>query len=325
MTPPEAAEAMAEAMAVGPVVPDERARALYLRLLGAGGLFRLSDLTVGDREVAERLRVAGLVLKQQDALFWTVVNPRAAVARLSAGLRVAGHELLARADEPVPVFEELAAAYDRVPRAGRGMIVHLDDLAQIQQRMDQLGLEAEREILAAQPEVRRTPEVAEEAKETARELTARGVRMRVLYQPEARHDPVITDYATEVSRIGFRLRILREDFRRMVVFDGEVAVVPGSEGAGTATFIEDPFLVGVLVAGFERDWARAERVRWEEPVAAESDGPLVALLARGLTQRAIATRLGLSERTVAAQISRLRERHDARTLFQLGWQMWDGG
>ena len=41
----------------------------------------------------------------------------------------------------------------------------------------------------------------------------------------------------------------------------------------------------------------------------------------GLTQRAVATRLGLSERTVAGHISRLREKYGAQTLFQLGWLM----
>ncbi|MEV7597601.1 LuxR C-terminal-related transcriptional regulator [Kitasatospora sp. NPDC089797] len=45
------------------------------------------------------------------------------------------------------------------------------------------------------------------------------------------------------------------------------------------------------------------------------------MLARGLTQRSIAARLNVSERTVAGHIARLRELHDAETLFQLGWQM----
>ncbi|MFH9349230.1 helix-turn-helix domain-containing protein [Kitasatospora sp. NPDC017646] len=45
------------------------------------------------------------------------------------------------------------------------------------------------------------------------------------------------------------------------------------------------------------------------------------LLARGLTQRAVATRLGISERTVAGHISRLRDRYGARTLFHLGWHL----
>jgi hypothetical protein len=71
-----------------------------------------------------------------------------------------------------------------------------------------------------------------------------------------------------------------------------------------------------VVDQFERDWARAERVRWDEPGPPD---PLIPLLAQGLTQRAIANRLGSSERTVAAQIARLREEYDADTLFQLGW------
>ncbi|MFF3074084.1 hypothetical protein [Kitasatospora sp. NPDC057936] len=45
------------------------------------------------------------------------------------------------------------------------------------------------------------------------------------------------------------------------------------------------------------------------------------LLAQGLTQRAIAGRMGSSERTVAGHIARLRELYDAETLFQLGRQM----
>ncbi|MFD5462997.1 LuxR C-terminal-related transcriptional regulator [Kitasatospora sp. NPDC127059] len=44
------------------------------------------------------------------------------------------------------------------------------------------------------------------------------------------------------------------------------------------------------------------------------------LLAKGLTQRAIASRTGLSERTVAGHIARLRDVYDAETLFQLGRQ-----
>ncbi|MDH6120098.1 helix-turn-helix domain-containing protein [Kitasatospora sp. GAS204B] len=307
-----------------PVVLDARGRALYLRLLAAGGLFRLTELASDELAALEQLRAAGLVLRQQDALFWTVVDPRTAAARLSAELRAAGSELLARADESSAALADLARAYDRTPQAGgaaRGLLRHLDDLPQIQQRLDQLGRECEHEVLAAQPGVRRTPQLAEQAERAARELSARGVRMRVLYQPEAERDPVIRDYAAHVSRLGTRLRVLDEPFQRVVVFDREVAVVCAGAGHWTATFIEDPLLVGVVVDQFERDWARAAQVRWDDSPA---DGPLVRLLAEGLTQRAIATRLGLSERTVAAQISRLRERHDARTQFQLGWQMGGG-
>ncbi|MFE6498657.1 hypothetical protein [Kitasatospora sp. NPDC057738] len=42
------------------------------------------------------------------------------------------------------------------------------------------------------------------------------------------------------------------------------------------------------------------------------------LLARGLTQRASAGRMGLSERAVAGHVARLRELCDAEALFRSG-------
>jgi hypothetical protein len=156
-----------------------------------------------------------------------------------------------------------------------------------------------------------------QARATARDLHRRGLATRVLYQPGARHDARTTAYAAYVSGLSHRIRVLDEPFLRVMVFDRETAVVAGAHDSLAAAFIEDPVVVGLVVDQFERDWARAERVRWD----GSPPDPMVPLLARGLTQRAIAKRLGLSERTVAAQIARLREEYDAETLFQLGWQM----
>ena len=98
----------------------------------------------------------------------------------------------------------------------------------------------------------------------------------------------------------------------------------GADGSAAAS-IEDSAVVGFLVACFERDRERAQRVQWGGPTPER--GPysvhaaIAHLLSQGLTRRSIAGRLGLGERTVAGHISRLREEHDAETLFQLGWQM----
>ncbi|GHF28964.1 hypothetical protein GCM10018790_03020 [Kitasatospora xanthocidica] len=89
--------------------------------------------------------------------------------------------------------------------------------------------------------------------------------------------------------------------------------------------VDDPATVAFVVDTFEQLWQQAEGVNWTA-LADSSASPtaheqVARLLPRGLTQRAIATRLGLSERTVAGHIARLREQYDAETLFQLGWQM----
>jgi sugar-specific transcriptional regulator TrmB len=302
-----------------PALPDEPARALYLALLAKGGLFHPQDLPVGDAAALRRLRETGLVVQQQGQALWTVVDPRLAGGRLGAQLRSAGLELLARADEQPELLGELTDAYDRAPRlaAGRSVIQHVDDQAQIQQRVEQLVLASSWEILAAHPGGAREFPDLPQAKESARELHRRGVSTRVLYQPGARRDARTIEYAAYVTALSTRVRVLDEPFLRLMVFDRETAVISSAHDNFLAAFVEDPVVVGLVVDQFERDWARAERVRWD----GSPPDPLVALLARGLTQRAIATRLGLSERTVAERISRLREEYDVQTLFQLGWQI----
>ncbi|MFD0564287.1 LuxR C-terminal-related transcriptional regulator [Kitasatospora saccharophila] len=154
---------------------------------------------------------------------------------------------------------------------------------------------------------------------------ANGIELRSIYQPGAVADPATVAYAAELTDAGERFRVLDEPFRRMVIFDRRAAVVSASPDDRQAVLVEDPAVLTTLVALFERDWARAEQVDWLalDGRSRESGVPpeLTGLLAAGLTQRAIASRLGLSERTVAGHIARLREFYDAETLFQLGWQL----
>ncbi|WP_345698093.1 hypothetical protein [Kitasatospora terrestris] len=92
-----------------------------------------------------------------------------------------------------------------------------------------------------------------------------------------------------------RFRVLDEPFRRTTVFDRRIAVVPAAADDSSAAFVREPAAVDTLVSAFLRDWERAERVRWED--LGQRDGLTVhqqigQLLAEGLTQRAVAGRLG---------------------------------
>ncbi|MFE0458104.1 LuxR family transcriptional regulator [Kitasatospora sp. NPDC058965] len=300
--------------------PDEAARELYLRLLAAGGVFRAPELPAADQPALRQLAEAGLVLEIWDGR-WLVIDPRDAWTRLRRGLRSRAAELMSRADAVAGTLADLALAYDRTPPASpdRAGISRLDEPAAIEQRIRRLVVGSRTEVLSMQPGGARPPGSLRVALVDAADLRGRGVAIRTLYQPGARTDPATADYAARATALGGRIRVLDEDFRRMLVFDRSVAVLAGDPADRSAAVIEDPAVVGMVVAMFERDWERAERVRWESPVAA-GDAPLIAMLAQGLTQRAIGSRLGLSERTVAARIAELRERYEARTLFQLGWQ-----
>ncbi|MFG2821838.1 LuxR C-terminal-related transcriptional regulator [Kitasatospora sp. NPDC048365] len=308
-------------------LPNERERKLYQAILEQGGRVGFREAVEQDAAGVLRLMELGLVIHHTADESLTAVNPRSVSERISAELRSAGTRMLVQAEEMPSLLAELTEAYDATPRKvdRSSEIQHIDDFREIRHRIVQLEAECREEVLAAQPGGARPADHLEYALPRTREYLAQGGQLRTLYQPAARFDEATVRYAAQVTGWGERIRILSEPFTRVLVFDRRVAVIPASPDNSSAAFIEDPAVVGFLVGVFERDWERAERVQWGSVSDTAESLPVHEqvgrLLAKGLTQRAIANRLGLSERTVAGHISRLRELYDAETLFQLGWQM----
>ncbi|MGK4582007.1 LuxR C-terminal-related transcriptional regulator [Kitasatospora sp. HPMI-4] len=310
-------------------LPTEAERALYFAVLEQGGRVPFRGIAEAEAPTVLRLLELGLLVHHTEDASLTAVNPRAVGERISAELRAAGTRMLVQAEEMPALLGELTEAYDCAPRkvARFSEVQHVDNMEEIRHRILQIEADSSKEALAAQPGARPAGHLAQ-SMERLRLFLGRGGSCRTIYQPEVRDDPSTVRYAAAVSEWGGQIRILAEPFTRMLVFDRRVAVIPAAADNSSAAFIEDPAVVAFLVAVFERDWERAERVQWR---SAKPDGGAVPaheqvgrLLAQGLTQRAIASRLGLSERTVAGHISRLRELYDAQTLFQLGWQMRGG-
>ncbi|BAJ29620.1 MULTISPECIES: LuxR C-terminal-related transcriptional regulator [Kitasatospora] len=304
--------------------PTAAEKALYLAVLRAGGRVSVREAAEQDAAATARLLALGLLVHHDESEQLTAVNPRTAGGRLSRELREAGTRLFEAAEHVPAGLDALADAYDSAPRPGDGrrQITHLLDVDRIRHRLLQIEADFREEVLAAQPGCR--PGIYLEKSARTEKALAGGARMDILYQPVVKSDPAVVDYAVRATGWGMRLRSLDEDFTRMLIFDRRVAILSASADNRTAAFVEDPAVVDHLVRLFQRDWERAERVPWHDlagagvPPTAEQIG---RLLATGLTQKAIATRLALSERTVAEHIARLRERYDAATLFQLGWLM----
>ncbi|MFC9325232.1 LuxR C-terminal-related transcriptional regulator [Kitasatospora sp. NPDC057015] len=310
-------------------VPDEAARQLYLAILAEGGAIPVTTVDPSDEAALRQLIDTGLLMPNAVDASYTAVSPRAVSDRIGAELRSEATRLLVRAEGLPTELESLTKAYESVPRlpGQHGDATLVEGREAIRQRIAELLSDCKEGLLTAQPGSRPPMTMALSLRQDV-PLLASGRTLRTLYQPMAVLDGTAADYALEVTRLGARLRVLDEPFQRMIIIDRSIAVVPAADDHSRAAFISDPAAVAFLVAVFERDWARADSVEWD---AALSKGParLAAdrvgrLLATGLTQRAVATRLGLSERTVAAHIARLRERHGAQTLFQLGWLMRGG-
>ncbi|MFC8448402.1 LuxR C-terminal-related transcriptional regulator [Kitasatospora sp. NPDC057223] len=304
------------------------ARELYLAILGEGGQIRARDMAPDDAPSLERLLQLGLVVARVEDAAYATVNPRTVGSRIGADLRATGVRLLGEADEVPALLGDLTHAYDSAPRKPdrTGVVEHVQDVAKIRHRIAQLDADCTEEILAAQPGGAGPSESMPDALERIRLLVERGGVIRGIYRPGVRTDAVTSAYAAAATELGCRYRVLAEPFTRMLVYDRRVAVIPADADSSSAAFVEDPTVVDFLVESFERDWQEAQRVQWADGARNSTDRRPVqdqvgAMLASGLTQRAIASRLGLSERTVAGHIARLRELHDVETLFQLGWQM----
>ncbi|MFD8596205.1 helix-turn-helix domain-containing protein [Kitasatospora sp. NPDC059646] len=314
--------------APGAAPVDDPAQRLYLDVLEAGG--RIAADLVADRQtaLAELLRTGLLVSDGLDGAY-LAVDPRFVAETLGAEMNAQAARLLNRAERLPARLEPLITAYESVPRPIEPVScdVQMVGLEHIRQRIAQLGADCREEALTAHPGAL-APAALETSLHQELPVLRRGCRIRTLYRPCVLAEPAAVRYAAALTEAGGEVRLLDEPFQRALVFDRTTAVVPAAEDPGRAALILDPATVAMIVAGFERDWARAERVRWDllidtAPTRAAAD-QIGRLLAQGLTQRAVAARLGLSERTVAAHISRLRDQHGAETLFQLGWLMRGG-
>ncbi|WP_354641490.1 LuxR C-terminal-related transcriptional regulator [Kitasatospora camelliae] len=310
-------------------LPDEAAGRLYLRIIDEGGRIPIEAVAVHEKDALDQLLAVGLLLTNPLDGAYIAVSPRTVGDRVGADMRARAAGLLHRAERLPDAFAALAHAYEALPRGDdeRHHAVYVEGQDRIRHRIAELMSECKEELLAAQPGSR-GPETRQLARRQDTAMLDRGGRMRTLYQPVVLTEPGTVGYAAELSALGAHVRVLDEPFQRMIVIDRKTAVIPASDDNNRAVFISDPAAVAFLVAGFDRDWARADVVLWDQldaPAVSRSVSDRIGrLLAAGLTQRGVATRLGLSERTVAGHISRLRERYGAQTLFQLGWLMRGG-
>ncbi|MFD9686740.1 LuxR family transcriptional regulator [Kitasatospora sp. NPDC059088] len=321
--------------------PGPAERALYLDVVRAGGRLRPEDLAPADRATVAALVARGLLTPT--ATGYTAANPRALGDRLGTELRLRATRLLVHAERLPGTLQPLSQAYEALHRPsgsgeeGAGDAARPDGgggvgvggagvggagvgAAAVRQCISELIAECQEEFLAARPG-HHSAEALQTSLAQDLALLRRGCSMRTLHQPGALDDPATLRQVALRSGEGAEARVLAEPYERVLVFDRSVAVIPAVEDRNRATVVTDRTTVAYLVAQFERDWTRATPADRNLGAPHPTTVRIGRLLARGLTQRAVATRLGLSERTVAGHIARLRERYGAQTLFHLGWYL----
>ncbi|PWI15283.1 TrmB family transcriptional regulator [Streptomyces sp. Act143] len=173
------------------------------------------------------------------------------------------------------------------------------------------------------------------------EALARGVRYRVLYEKAFFDDEGAIDNVAAGVRAGEVARSVPWLPLRLAIADRSVGIFPlvpggphGSPGEPTTALVRDSSLLDALVALFESYWENAVPLHLSaegddlspddsmphHPALSPADSKLLSLLVAGVADKAIASQLGLSRRTVQRRIQSLMTRAGAGTRMQLAWQ-----
>jgi sugar-specific transcriptional regulator TrmB len=165
-------------------------------------------------------------------------------------------------------------------------------------------------------------------------MLARGVSLRAVYAPEAFEVPGALELTASAMAAGEQARVHTNVPFKLVVVDLRTALLPLTddqvESVESALVVHNPTLVAALGEMLELLWRVATPLVVASraaapgaPTDALDDEALVALLAAGLKDEAIARQLGVSLRTVQRRISTVMQGLGARTRFQAGIALRD--
>ena len=254
------------------------------------------------------------------------VDPAAIQSQVVVPLGIQGAELLTESARWAEAFSDLGQVFRTSPQAAVSPITEIHGLDNINNFIGAAINDSRQELLTAQPHGRRPAKYLAVAEDRDVKAIERGVRMRTLYQHSARHSPPTREYVADIVERGAEVRTLDEFFRRLIVVDRQVAVVPASDNHHVAIAIHDKSLIAYLVDIFERSWERAQPFnisgnQVERNIAADVRAMTIRLLVEGHSDPASAKRLGVSTRTYAGYIAALKDEYGVQTRFQLGYAM----
>jgi sugar-specific transcriptional regulator TrmB len=268
----------------------------------------------------------GLLRHDEGSNRYFPMDPAAVQAQIVVPLGQQGADLLTESARWADTFSDLGQVFRTSPRATVSSITEIHGLENINNFIAAAVNDTRQEVLTAQPHGRRPASTLAVAEDRDVKLLARGAKMRTLYQHSARHSPATREYVADITTHGAEVRTLDEFFRRLIVCDRQVAVVPASDNHHVAIAIHDKSLIAYLVDIFERAWERAQPfnvngAQAERHIADDVRAMTIRLLVEGHSDPASAKRLGVSTRTYAGYIAALKDEYGVQTRFQLGYAM----
>lgn len=305
---------------------QQRAGEIYREAVEQGAIPNDEGLYAADspdRNALELLVDLGLLSEDSDG--WRPVDPALVQARVVAPLSNQAAELMAASAQWAATFTELSQIY-RQHALDDDAITRIGGWDNINRFLESVVGDAQKELLTAQPAGPRPSDQLAVAIERDLRALERGVSLRTLYQHSARRSSSTQDYVTEVTRLGAQVRTLDEFFKRLIVVDRRLAVIPGPEDSAIAIAIHEPGLVSYLVDVFERYWERGtdfadRQEETERSIADDVREMTKRMLIEGHSDSASAKRMGVGIRTYANYVAALKTEYGVETRFQLGYAM----
>ncbi|EON25740.1 helix-turn-helix, type 11 domain-containing [Nocardioides sp. CF8] len=151
---------------------------------------------------------------------------------------------------------------------------------------------------------------------------ARGVRLRNLYLTSATRSAATRRHVRHLSDLGAEYRTTPSLPLRMLLLDGEVALLPikADQTSLGALVVRTPAVLTGLRALFDTYWQGALPFGRVQQTADLTDQErlVVTMLADGAQDQEVATALGVSLRTVRRMVAALSDRLDSQSRFQTG-------
>lgn len=256
------------------------------------------------------------------------------------------------AAEPNVVLEALVAERQEELRHSRSAIAELQNLMVAAQAttkqvemaelihgreagrriIEQMDRTAQHEILALlRPPILISQADESESRSSQRDAQARGVHFRSIANHEYLALPGVAGITLNDMKAGEEVRVIDRLPFKMILVDRRMAFVPLNlqKPDSPSLLVRSSALLDALYEIFEMLWERASSISFSvqgdlirgqmlAPDMREEDA-LVTLLAAGLNDKAIASELGISYRTLGRYFTRLENKLGSKTRFQAGW------
>lgn len=150
-----------------------------------------------------------------------------------------------------------------------------------------------------------------------------GVSMRILYQHGARYRESTVDCARRLAEAGAQVRTIGDRIPDMTVFDQDIGILEAVVGQQACVLIREASILRFMTISFDISWVMSQPFFTPtiEGLSDDLHKRIMHLLAEGSTDKLIARRLGISERSCQRYVKKVMDRLGAQSRFQAGYLM----